>query len=229
MLQTITSSQASPEVPVNENFESLAIAALFGKRQPVTLGLVWGYWGGLYNGTTVADGTVTLANNATNYVVVNRFTGAVSVASTTTNWADSAYARLYKVTTVSSAVTAVVDHRFDTNGLHAPPVGRAQQSKSADYTFVMLDAGSKVLHPSADTSARTFTIPANASVAYPVGTELEFINQHSAGSLSIAITTDTMRLAGAGTTGTRTLAADGVAVARKVTATEWLISGTNLT
>ena len=39
----------------------------------------------------------------------------------------------------------------------------------------------------------------------------------------------TMRLAGAGTTGTRTLAANGVATALKITATEWIISGTNLT
>jgi hypothetical protein len=38
-----------------------------------------------------------------------------------------------------------------------------------------------------------------------------------------------MRLAGAGTTGSRTLAANGVATAVKVTTTEWLISGTGLT
>ncbi|HET9574537.1 MAG TPA: hypothetical protein VFP29_12515, partial [Methyloceanibacter sp.] len=44
----------------------------------------------------------------------------------------------------------------------------------------------------------------------------------------IAITSDTMRLAGAGTTGSRTLAANGVATALKVTSTEWIISGTAL-
>jgi hypothetical protein len=38
-----------------------------------------------------------------------------------------------------------------------------------------------------------------------------------------------MRLAGAGTTGNRTLAANGVATAIKLTATEWIISGVGLT
>lgn len=102
-------------------------------------------------------------------------------------------------------------------------------SKSADYTFVLTDANQAFLHPSADTTARTWTIPANASVAYPLWTALTFVNQDSAGVISIAITTDTMRLSSAGTTGTRTLAANGIATALKVTATEWIISGSGLT
>lgn len=104
-----------------------------------------------------------------------------------------------------------------------------QNSQSTAYTAVLADAGKHLLHPSADTTARTFTIPANASVAYPIGTALTFVNQASAGVMTIAITTDTMRLAGAGTTGSRTLAANGIATALKLTATEWIISGVGLT
>jgi hypothetical protein len=104
-----------------------------------------------------------------------------------------------------------------------------QNSQSAAYTLVLADAGKQIFHPSADTTARTFTIPANGSVAFPVGTAVTFINQNGAGVVTIAITTDTMRLAGAGTTGSRTLAANGVATAIKVTSTEWIISGTGLT
>ncbi len=48
-----------------------------------------------------------------------------------------------------------------------------QNSKSAAYTLVLSDAGKHILHPSADTTAQTFTIPANSSVAYPVGTALK--------------------------------------------------------
>lgn len=103
-----------------------------------------------------------------------------------------------------------------------------QNSQSTNYTLVLTDSGKHLLHPSADTSARTFTIPANGSVAFPIGTAVSFVNQNGAGTLSIAITTDTMRLAGPGTTGTRTLAANGIATAIKVTSTEWLISGTGL-
>jgi hypothetical protein len=104
-----------------------------------------------------------------------------------------------------------------------------QNSQSAAYGLVLGDAQKHIFHPSADTTARIWTIPANASVAYPVGTAITFINQASAGVITIAITTDTMRLAGAGTTGSRTLAANGMATAVKVTTTEWLISGTGLT
>jgi hypothetical protein len=104
-----------------------------------------------------------------------------------------------------------------------------QNSQSADYTLVLADSGKHIFHPSADTSARTWTIPANSSVAYPVGTAITFINQNAAGVITIAITTDVMRLAGASTTGSRTLAANGLATAIKVTATEWIISGTGLT
>lgn len=104
-----------------------------------------------------------------------------------------------------------------------------QNSKSAAYTLVLADAGKHILHPSADTTARTFTIPANSSVAFPIGTAITFVNQNAAGVVTIAITTDTMRLAGAGTTGSRTLAANGIATALKLTSTEWIISGTGLT
>lgn len=104
-----------------------------------------------------------------------------------------------------------------------------QNSQSAAYTLVLSDAQKHLFHPSADTTARTWTIPANASVAYPIGTAVTFVNQNAGGVITIAITTDTMRLAGAGTTGSRTLAANGIATALKVTATEWIISGTGLT
>lgn len=104
-----------------------------------------------------------------------------------------------------------------------------QNSQSAAYTLVLTDGGKHILHPSADTTARIWTIDSNANVPYPIGTAITFINQNGAGVITIAITSDTMRLAGAGTTGSRTLAANGIATAVKVTSTEWIISGTGLT
>jgi hypothetical protein len=116
-LQTINAS-ASPEVQANENFDTLSAAGIFGKRQPVTTGLTWGYYGGRYNGNTVADGTVTLTNAATNYVVVHRTTGVVSVSTSNTNYNNTAtYARLYQLTVAGGVVTATVDGRMDTGGV----------------------------------------------------------------------------------------------------------------
>jgi hypothetical protein len=107
--------------------------------------------------------------------------------------------------------------------------GLPQNSQSAAYGLQASDAGKHILHPSADTTARTFTIPANSSISYPIGTAITFINQHAAGNVTIAITTDTMRLAGGSSTGNRTLVANGVATAIKITFTEWIISGVGLT
>jgi hypothetical protein len=104
-----------------------------------------------------------------------------------------------------------------------------QTIQSAAYTVLSSDAGKHILHPSADTTARTFTIPANSNIPYPIGTAITFVNQNGAGVVTIAITTDTMRLAGTGAAGSRTLAANGVATAIKITATEWIISGVGVT
>jgi hypothetical protein len=100
-------------------------------------------------------------------------------------------------------------------------------NQSVAYTAVLADANTAITHPTTDNTARTFTIPANSSVAYPIGTTLTFVNMIN--TLTIAITTDTMTLASAGTTGSRTLAAASIATALKITATTWLISGTGLT
>lgn len=100
-------------------------------------------------------------------------------------------------------------------------------SQSDAYTLVLADAGKTILHPITDNNARTFTIPENGSVAYPVGTAITFVNLIN--TVTISITTDTMYLAGPGTTGNRTLAAYGMATAVKVTSTSWVISGNGLT
>jgi hypothetical protein len=54
----------------------------------------------------------------------------------------------------------------DAVGFRNTPVN----SQSAAYTLVLADSGKTILHPVADDNARTFTIPANSSVAYAVGT-----------------------------------------------------------
>ena len=106
-----------------------------------------------------------------------------------------------------------------------------QNAQTGSYTMVLADAGKHIYHASG-AGAATYTIPAATSVAYPIGTAITFINL-SATSISIAITTDTMYLSSAGTTGTRTLAQYGSATAIKVSGLSssgiWVISGSGLT
>jgi hypothetical protein len=198
-------------------------------------------------GVTSGTDNVVIGRNTAYYLtsgiqntVVGRAAGAMGVNNLTTGSNNTiiGYAAAASAATVSNEITfgnsSITKLRvpglsidWDVNAV--PFRNIPQNSQSAAYTAVIGDAGKHILHPSADTTARTFTIPANSSVAYPIGTALTFVNQNGAGTVTIAITSDTMRLAGAGTTGSRTLAANGVATAIKITATEWIISGTGLT
>jgi hypothetical protein len=92
------------------------------------------------------------------------------------------------------------------------------------YGVVAADAGLHIY----STATRTITLPANGSIAMPVGSTVVFV-AGSGATVTIAITTDTMYLAGTGTTGSRTLAAFGVATAIKIASTTWIISGNGLT
>jgi len=106
-----------------------------------------------------------------------------------------------------------------------------QNAQTGSYTLLLADSGKHIYHASG-AGAATYTIPAASSVAYPLGTAITFINL-STTSISIAITTDTMYLSSAGTTGTRTLAQYGSATAIKVSGLSssgiWVISGSGLT
>ena len=158
--------------------------------------------------------------------VVNGGALGTPASGTVTNLTGTASININGTVGATTPSTVVATDISDTAGnVRLIP----QNSQSADYTLVLADSGKHILHPSADTTARTFTIPANSSVAFAIGTAVTFINQNAGGVITIAITTDTMRLAGAGTTGSRTLAANGVATAVKITSTEWIISGTGLT
>lgn len=170
------------------------------------------------NLATNVTGTLPVANGGTGV------TTATGTGSVVLNTSPTLVTPVLGTPTSGNLSNCTVDGTNAVGFINIP-----QNSQSAAYTLVLSDSGKHILHPSADTTARTFTIPADGSVAYPIGTAITFVNQNGAGVVTIAITTDTMRLAGAGTTGSRTLAANGVATAIKITSTEWIISGTGLT
>ena len=135
--------------------------------------------------------------------------------------------------TISGSFPVTVTVGATTN-ITLPPSGSLgylnipQNSQSAAYTTVLADSGSCIFHPSTDANARTFTIAANASVAYPIGTVIQFVNMTSQ-VVTIAINSDTMVLSGTGATGSRSLAQFGVANAMKIGTTNWIITGSGLT
>jgi hypothetical protein len=103
--------------------------------------------------------------------------------------------------------------------------GTPANSQSGNYTLVLTDAGKVITNSGA---SAVNTIPANASVAFPTGTVITWVNT-SGTTQTIAITSNTLYLAGTASTGTRNLAAVGMATAVKISSTEWVISGAGVT
>lgn len=97
-----------------------------------------------------------------------------------------------------------------------------QNSQGAGYTLALSDRGKHV-----SISTGGITIPANGTTAFPIGSAVTIYN-NSASNQTIAITSDTLRLAGTASTGSRTLAGYGLATLLKVNTTEWVISGAGL-
>ena len=94
----------------------------------------------------------------------------------------------------------------------------------AAYTLALGDEGSIIAHSGA--TAQTITIPANSSVAFPVGTAVTVVNEPSAANVTVSITTDTLnRGDGTAGTGSRTVPANSVVTLIKTSATTWMITG----
>lgn len=147
--------------------------------------------------------TATTATNATNAV---NLTGTIDTAVTgvTQSFGDA---------TTKIATTAFADALRDV-------VANAQ---TTSYTLALSDRGKCV-----DTTAGV-TVPPNSSIAFGVGATVSVANL-SAGNITITQGTGvSLRLAGVGTTGNRTLATYGVCTMRKVATDTWIISGAGLT
>lgn len=121
-----------------------------------------------------------------------------------------------QVLTVSSGVPAWAYPRSAVN------------AQSTAYSFALTDGGGTVYHPGSDTTARVWTIPSNAAVAFPVGTMIALVNGLGAGTITININSDTLVWLGNGSTGSRTFASASGATLHKVESTVWTIQGTGL-
>lgn len=94
------------------------------------------------------------------------------------------------------------------------------------HGFVLTENGCLIVKESG--AAATWTIPANASVAFPVGSCITLINRDDS-DITLAITSDTLVQALTGSTGSRTIAQYGVATIVKVASTVWYVTGVGVT
>jgi hypothetical protein len=125
---------------VNEELGTLAAFACYGKKARTTTGLTWGYYGGIYGGFAVEDGTLTLTASSTNYVVVAVATGVISVSTSATNWNNTDnYVRVYKIPTGASGPTtaSIEDHRFGPGGVAGGGSAGGDTDLTADVTGIL--------------------------------------------------------------------------------------------
>jgi hypothetical protein len=177
-------------------------------------------------GVSTSSATETLTNKTINSAN-NTLTGIATLTGTQTltnktltspSLSDATLTGTSTINTVAGGTTSTA-----TVGAGYMGIPASAAAATGSYTVVAADAGEHIY----STATRTITIPANSALALPVGTTISFIAATGA-TVTIAITTDTLLLAGSGTTGSRTLAPFGIATAVKITSTSWIISGNGL-
>lgn len=186
-MQQISSPPAvNDEVRVNENFETVEYASVYGKRHPATTGLTWGYYGGRWSGYSVSDGTLTLTASSTNYVVVLRSSGVISTSTSSTNWNNTGvYARVYQIVTGTTTVSSVRDHRGGLYGVHGQVPTDTPGAQRRTVTALSISSGVVAVDAGL---GDYFTLALNANV-----TSITFSNLPGSGfgtSLLLRITQD---------------------------------------
>lgn len=177
--------------------------------------------GTIGSGVTFAGSITGTATNVTGTVAVaNGGTGATTAANARTNLGAAASGANTDITSLEQDVAIVATGTIGTDSVGYR--GAPQNAQTGAYALTLNDNGK---HISITTGG--ITIPANASVAFPIGATIVIYN-NSGSSQTIAITSDTLRQAGTTNTGSRTLAGYGLATVVKVAATVWVISGAGL-
>jgi hypothetical protein len=173
---------------------------------------------GTYSTTGPTLTRTTILSSSNSGSAVNAFSGTVTVFVTypsVRSVSQDGYGTAGQALTSSGSAAAST---WATVGYIGTPIN----TQASTYTLVLGDQGKTIY------AAGNLTIPANSSVAFPVGT---IVNVIASAGITVAITTDTLQWGGQASsqTGTRTLAAYAMATLVKVTSTTWYISGAGVT
>jgi hypothetical protein len=179
-----------------------------------------GYVKGSGTSPFTASATVPVSDLSGTLAIANGGTGATTAGAALTALGAAASGANTDITALDQDVTITATGTIaaDTIGYRGLP----QNSQTGAYTLALADQGKMI-----NTTTGGVVIPANASVAFPIGSAISIFN-NSGSSQTISITTDTLRQAGTANTGSRTLAQYGLVTCIKVAATTWVISGAGL-
>lgn len=191
--QTIDPAQANKETPIQEDFRAIEFSGVFGRRDAGISGLTFAWHGGIWGGFTIADDDQAVTNSATNYMVVAVADGAVTWATSTTNWNNSTdYRRCYRVVAAGGVITTIDDYRGGPGGSHfgggagggvsfAPLDTEAGSSR----TIEPADAGSYIRFTG--TGAKTCTF--DDGEGYSADEEYHITNRAASGNLTLVEST----------------------------------------
>lgn len=164
---------------------------------------------------------VKLVGSSTKYGAITASTyGAPNTTVTVT--VDDSSSLDATLSSVSTGFTSAVNSSVPF--FNSPP-----ETHNEDYTLVLSDYGKTLMKTAADSSTRTWTIPLNASVAFPLGTIIKFINLDD-NNLTITATGAAVLYWLDGTDAAvadadRTLGRRGSCVIQKTGTNEWIIEG----
>lgn len=122
---------ADPGPILNDALNAIKWAEVYGEDPTNLVVLEYealqGRWGGFWH----AGEVLTLTDDATNYIVVERATGTISVSTSNTNWNNlTSYARVARIVTASGARTDVEDYRAGLGGVHGQAAASAASTQS---------------------------------------------------------------------------------------------------
>ena len=218
---TVADARLSSNIPKKDAANTFTVGNFFGS------GLHNEYGTTPMLGVAAAGAAAIVARDSTNNVEGFLVAGTATVQlGSYTNHAVDMYANnaLHTKLNVGGSITPS-NASAAAFGYQGAPLN----AQADNYTLVLTDAGKAIQCGGA---GKTITIPANSSVAFPIGTVITIVMYGpSSTTANIAITTDTMYFAGTNysVTGTRTLAAGGIATLIKNDATNWTITGIGLT
>ena len=209
---------------------SLAYTATDGDITAVVAGT--GLSGGSTSGsaTLAIDTSVvvdkTTAQTLTNKTLTTPIISSISNTGTLTlPTSTGTIALTSDITVTDSSTTTLTNKTLTTPTLDDPKINLAFDAETASYTGVLANNGQVVTMNNA--SANTFSIPTNASVAYPVGTQINVL-QIGAGQTTIqAVTSGTTSILSTAATAAapKIRARYGMATCIKAATDTWYVVG----